>query len=112
RAERAVELPVGRLHPQARERVAGFARAPVELLHPLLAEPERGGKVEHAALRRRQAGELGPLEPEQLPHRGGDLVRALAAALRAEAVAHAVAIEGGAIGLAPAPPDLAHRHAA
>src|SRR5205814_3219681 len=60
RAERAVELAVRRFAAEPRERLAGFLRAPVELLHPLVAEAEGRRELQLAALDGNGGREVGP----------------------------------------------------
>src|SRR6267142_1756608 len=106
RADRAVELPSGRLAAQPRERLARLLRAAIELLHPLVAEAERRREVEPAALGRSGRGQVGAVQPEDPPDGGSHLVGALARAHRAEAVLHGVPVERLAVRGAQAPADL------
>src|SRR5204862_7864335 len=108
-AESAFELARRRLAAQARERGAGFLSAAIELLHPFVAEPERRREVEAAAVGWRRTGDIRPGEAEDLAHRAGYLVGALAAADRAEPVLDGVAIERVAVRQAQPAADFAGR---
>src|SRR3954471_18650743 len=92
---------------QARQRFARFLRAAIQLLHPLLAEAEGRRVVDPPALERRRSGDVGPVQVEDAPNGGGDLVGALAGADRTEPVLDGVPIQRFAVRRAQAPPDLA-----
>src|SRR5207253_886038 len=66
RAHGAVELAERRFIAEPRERLAGFLRAAVELLHPRVAEAERRRKLEAPAVGRRRCRQLGAMQAEEL----------------------------------------------
>src|SRR5438477_779069 len=107
RAERAVELAGGGLRAKPGERLARFAAAAIELLHPRLAESEWRRKVERATVAGGGRGDVRSAQAEQPSHRSGDILGTLSTADGTESIGDCVAIERSAVSLAQPAADLA-----
>src|SRR5205823_1312110 len=112
RAERAVELAGGSFAAKPGERLARFAAAAIELLHPRLAESEWRGKVKRATVAGGGRGDLRSAQAEQPSHRSGDILGTLSTTDGTESIGNCVAIERSAVSLAQPAADLARGDAA